>query len=316
MMHMAEQIRIISDTAGIRLDAFLADETEYSRSRIQKLIETGNVITNGKLVKASYTVQDGDCITIHVPEVMDLSVQPENIPLDIIYDDESLCVVNKPQGMVVHPAPGHESGTLVNALMYHIKDLSSVGGVKRPGIVHRIDKMTSGLLVIAKNDSVHQALSEQFRSHSAGRQYICLVDGNIKDDLGTVDQPIGRSLKDRKKMAVVSDGRNAVTHWEVLERFKTNTLLRVRLETGRTHQIRVHMAYIHHPVTGDDVYGQNKKQLGLEGQALHGYHLHFEHPVTGRKMVFETPVPDYFIDALRKLGWSGSATEYETDGQL
>ncbi len=311
---MPEQLIIISEDAGIRLDAFLAAETDYSRNRIRALLDGGNVQVNGAGVKPSYKVQAGDSILLMVPDAEESDVEPEDIPLDVIYDDADLCVVSKPQGMVVHPAPGHESGTLVNALLFRVGDLSSVGGVKRPGIVHRIDRMTSGLLVVAKNDAVHRALSEQFREHTAGREYLAIVEGNLKEDCGTVDASVGRHPRDRKKMAVVENGRKAVTHWRVLERFQTHTLLHVSLETGRTHQIRVHMAYIHHPVAGDEVYGHGKNRLGLEGQALHGYRLHFRHPVLDREMAFEIPLPDYFVLALKKLGWKGDRDSFLSEG--
>jgi 23S rRNA pseudouridine1911/1915/1917 synthase len=220
-----------------------------------------------------------------------------------------LLVVDKPQGMVVHPAPGHPGGTLVNALLYHIGDLSGIGGELRPGIVHRIDKMTSGLLVVAKNDAAHRGLSEQFRNHTAHRSYIALVDGNIKQDDGTVDAPVARHLVDRKKMAIVPGGREAITHWQVAERYGQYTLLRLELETGRTHQIRVHMASLQHPVTGDDVYGRAKLPFGLKGQALHGYRLTFVHPESDDAMCFYAPPPEYFMTALKKAGGEQSAEE-------
>lgn len=304
------QSKIIIENGGMRIDAFLAETTEYSRSRIQSLIKDGFITVDAKNVKPNYVLRTGEYILIDPPEPASLDVAPQQIPLDIVYEDDDLCVINKPQDMVVHPAPGHADGTLVNALLYHFGSLSSVGGVLRPGIVHRIDRMTSGLLVVAKNDRVHQALSDQFRDHSAGREYLTIVNGNLREDSGTIDAPIGRHHSDRKRMAIVAGGREAVTHWKVLQRFGTHTLLRVTLETGRTHQIRVHMSSIHHPVAGDTVYGSQKPQLGLQGQALHGFKLHFVHPTTKNDMIFTTAMPAYFVSALRKLGWSGQAEDY------
>ena len=305
---------IIADDSGERIDLYLADCTGMSRNRIQSLIRDGHITAGQNRVKPNYRVREGDVIRIDHPEPEECPVEPEDIPIDIVYQDSGLCVVNKPQGMVVHPAPGNESGTLVNALLYHVQDLSSIGGVKRPGIVHRIDKMTSGLLVIAKNDQVHQALSAQFADHSAGREYIALVNGNLKEDSGTIDLPIGRHPVDRKKMAVTGDGKNAVTHWSVLERFGTHTLLHIALETGRTHQIRVHMAYIKHPVAGDSVYSSGENKLGLRGQALHGYALHFLNPTLQEDMRFEVPMPEYLMAALRYLGFQGDSSSFMRKG--
>ena len=305
---------LIAEADGVRIDSYLASETELSRNRLQNLIKDGLVTVNGDPVKPNYLIHAGDLVRICDLVREDYDVEPENIPIDIIYEDEDLCVVNKPQGMVVHPAPGHTSGTLVNALLYHIRDLSTIGGIKRPGIVHRIDRMTSGLLVVAKNDRAHQNLSMQFADHSAGRKYLAIVNGNIREDRGTVNEPIGRHRTDRKKMSVREDGKPAVTNWRVLRRFTTHTLIEAELETGRTHQIRVHMAFIKHPVTGDDVYGSGKNTLGLSGQALHGYFLHFVHPTKNEEMKFEVPLPEYFLRALKKLGWEPSGdglTVYE-----
>lgn len=290
-----------------RLDRYLATASGLSRSQIQRLIRDGAVLVNGAPVKANHVVAAGDAVLLRRPEPVPIDAAPEEIPLDIVYEDTDICVINKPQGLVVHPAPGHTGGTLVNGLLHHFGTLSTIGGALRPGIVHRIDRMTSGLLVVAKNDAAHQALTEQFKTHAARRTYIALVDGNLREDHGIVEENIGRHRTDRKRMAVVSDGRAAVTRWEVLERFRTHTLLRISLETGRTHQIRVHMAYIHHPVTGDDVYGSARRQLGLEGQALHGYRLHLLHPSTAIEQEFRAPLPAYFIAALQKLGWDGEA---------
>lgn len=284
-----------------RVDAFLAENTELSRTRVQALIKDDHVRVNGKTVKPNALLQSGDSVEMIIPEVQSSEIIPENIPIDIIYEDDALIVLNKPQGLVVHPSAGHESGTLVNGLLYHVHDLSGIGGVERPGIVHRIDRMTSGLLVIAKNDSVHIALSEQFATHTAGREYLAIVHGGFSEISGIVDAPIGRSDKDRKKMAVVRSGKPAVTHWELIERLGDYSFMKMVLETGRTHQIRVHMAYIHHPLAGDDVYGTGRNNLGLEGQALHGYKLHFKHPVLNREMNFYAPLPDYFVTALKRL---------------
>ena len=305
-----ETILLIAETEASRIDAYLAANTDLTRSKIQKLIKDGAVALNGKACKASSAVCAGDSIRILVPETDgDRLPEPENIPLDVVYEDDDLAVINKPKGMVVHPAPGNSSGTLVNALLYRFQTLSGAGGEVRPGIVHRIDRMTSGLLVVAKNDFAHEALARQFAEHTAHREYLCLVHGNLKEDSGTVDAPIGRHKTDRKRMAVTEDGRRAVTHWHVLERFGTETLLDVRLETGRTHQIRVHMAYIKHPILGDEVYGSPAPKLGLNGQALHGYRLTFSHPRTGETMSFTAPLPDDFITAIVRLG--GSVPEPE-----
>ena len=305
-----ETILLIAETEASRIDAYLAANTDLTRSKIQKLIKDGAVALNGKACKASSAVCAGDSIRILVPETDgDRLPEPENITLDVVYEDDDLAVINKPKGMVVHPAPGNSSGTLVNALLYRFQTLSGADGEIRPGIVHRIDRMTSGLLVVAKNDFAHEALARQFAEHTAHREYLCLVHGNLKEDSGTVDAPIGRHKTDRKRMAVTEDGRRAVTHWHVLERFGTETLLDVRLETGRTHQIRVHMAYIKHPILGDEVYGSPAPKLGLNGQALHGYRLTFSHPRTGETMSFTAPLPDDFTTAIVRLG--GSVPEPE-----
>ena len=305
---MPEQESILCGTSG-RLDSFVAAETELSRTQAQRLIREGAILLNGKAVKPNVTVAAGNLVDIIYPDPVETDVLPENIPLDILYEDEDLLVVNKPQGMVVHPAPGHESGTLVNALIYHIQDLSGIGGELRPGIVHRIDRMTSGLLVVAKNDMAHRALSDQFRDHSAHRSYAALVDGNIREESGKVDAPLARHPVDRKRMAIVPGGREAVTHWQVVARYGQYTLLQIELETGRTHQIRVHLYSMQHPVTGDDVYGREKRPFGLIGQALHGYRLTFRHPKNGEQMVFYAPLPDYFMIALTKAGEKENAGE-------
>ena len=298
-----ETILLIAETEAARIDAYLALNTELSRSKLQKLIRSGVVEQNGKPCKPNAQVRIGDAIRIvdDAPQP-DALPEPENIPLSIVYEDADLAVIHKPKGMVVHPAPGNETGTLVNALLYHFQTLSGMGGQTRPGIVHRIDRLTSGLLVVAKNDAAHEALARQFALHTAHREYLCLVSGNLKEDSGTIDAPIGRHKTDRKRMAVTPDGRSAVTHWRVLERFGTETLLDVRLETGRTHQIRVHMAYLKHPILGDEVYGSPAPKLGLVGQALHGYRLTFVHPRTGETMTFTAPLPEDFETALKRLG--------------
>lgn len=298
---MPEQERVLCDK-NARLDAFVASETDLSRTQAQRMIREGVILLNGKQAKPNALVTTGDLVDITYPDPIETDVLPEDIPLDILYEDEDLLVLNKPQGMVVHPSAGHESGTLVNALLYHIHDLSGIGGEKRPGIVHRIDRMTSGLLVVAKNDAAHRTLSDQFRDHSAHRSYTALVDGNIRQDAGIVDAPLARHPVDRKRMAIVQGGREAVTHWRVAARYGQYTLLQIELETGRTHQIRVHMASLQHPVTGDDIYGREKRPFGLLGQALHGYRLTFCHPKSSERMTFYAKLPDYFMSAIQKAG--------------
>ena len=270
---------------------------------MQKLIENGLVTVNGKAVKSNYKLRKGDILEVEIPDPEPLEIEAEDIPLDIIYEDKDVVIVNKPQGMVVHPAPGHYNGTLVNALMYHCKDdLSGINGQMRPGIVHRIDKDTSGVLMIAKSDAAHNSLAQQLAVHSITRKYYAVVCGNIKEDSGTVDKPIGRNPKDRKKMAVVQGGRRAVTHYRVLERFGGKyTLIEAQLETGRTHQIRVHMASLGHPLLGDTVYGSEKQPFKLQGQVLHAKVLGFNHPSDGRYVEFESPLPEYFEKLLTKL---------------
>ena len=299
-----KEIIIVPDIPSDRIDKIIPVlYDELSRSSAQQLIEDGLVLVNGAVCNKKTTVKCGDEIEITLPEPTVLSVDAENIPLDIVYEDEHLLVVNKPKGMVVHPAAGNYNGTLVNALMYHCGDsLSGINGVIRPGIVHRIDKDTSGLLVVAKTDTAHRGLAEQIKEHSFTRIYNTVVVGNIKDDKGTIDAPIGRHPKDRKKQAVTDkNSKNAVTHYEVLERFNGFTLLKVTLETGRTHQIRVHMAYRGNPVAGDAVYGNPKKTYGLEGQCLNASTIGFIHPVTGEYLEFTTELPEYFKDFLRRI---------------
>lgn len=292
------------EDVGTRIDVFLAENMEnLSRSGVQKLIEDGHIQLNGGKVKANYKLREKDIIDLQIPDVKEVEILPENIPLDILYEDKDVIVVNKPQGMVVHPAPGHISGTLVNALMYHCGDeLSGINGEKRPGIVHRIDKDTSGVLMIAKNDAAHQSLAAQLAEHSITRKYNAVVFNGFNEDTGTVNQPIGRNPQDRKKMAVTEKhSRHAVTHYRVLERLEKFTLIEAQLETGRTHQIRVHMTYIGHPLLGDLVYGPKKQPFSLEGQALHARVLGFIHPTTGEYMEFEAPLPPHFAALLERL---------------
>lgn len=294
----------LEDNKGDRIDKFLSESsTRFSRSSIAKIIEDGGVEVNGSLVSKNYKCKTNDKIVVRIPKVKPLDVIAENIPLDIVYEDRDLLVVNKPKGMVVHPAAGNYSGTLVNALLYHCgASLSGINGVMRPGIVHRIDKDTSGLLIVAKNDISHSGLARQIKEHSFSREYECIVHGNIKEDSGTVHRPIGRNTKDRKKMAVTyKNSKDAVTHFSVIKRYGNFTHIRCRLETGRTHQIRVHMAYIGHPVAGDEVYGPKKVQKGLSGQCLHAKHIGFVHPRTGIWLEFESDLPDYFTAFLNKL---------------
>lgn len=294
-----EQELIITE-AGSRLDKALADLTDLSRSQANDEIKKGGVLVNGKPAKAKYAVKVGDVITYQLPEEEVLDYLPEDLPLDIVYQDEAVAVVNKPQGMVVHPSAGHASGTLVNALLYHIKDLSTINGVVRPGIVHRIDKDTSGLLMIAKNDQAHQALAEELKAKKSLRKYLAIVHGNLPTDRGVIEAPIGRSDKDRKKQAVMAKGKPALTRFQVLERFGAYSLVELTLETGRTHQIRVHMAYIGHPVAGDPVYGPRKTLTG-QGQFLHAQTLGFTHPISGEELVFTAPAPAIFQETLEKL---------------
>lgn len=294
---------IDSENSGVRIDKFLtASDIGLTRTALQKLIDDENVTVNDKSVAKNYKLKNGDKVEVDVPEPVTLDVLPQNIPVEIVYEDSSLLVVNKPKGMVVHPAVGNPDGTLVNALLYHCAGrLSSINGVIRPGIVHRIDKNTSGLLMIAKTDEAHNFLAAQIKEHSFTREYEAVVVGHFKDKKGTVDAPIGRSKIDRKKMCVTDyNSKNAVTHYEVLDEFGQYSLVRFRLETGRTHQIRVHCAYVGHAVLGDDVYGKAFK--GLDGQCLHAKKIGFIHPVTKEYMEFESELPEYFVWVLNKLG--------------
>ena len=290
---------VITDQTG-RIDKVLTTlEPEITRSQLKNLINDEHVTVNGQPVKPKYKVQAGDKISLVKPEPQSLELTPENIPLDIVYEDDDVIVVNKPQGMVVHPAPGHPDHTLVNALLYH-SPLSTINGTFRPGIVHRIDKDTSGLLMVAKNDLAHQSLAEQLRNKTNKREYLALVYGQIKEDEGTIDAPLGRNPQDRKKQAVVKGGRHAVTHFKVIKRYDNFTLVKCILETGRTHQIRVHMKYIGHPLVGDPLYGP-RKVIGKNGQFLHAALLGFKHPRTGKEMVFKAPLPENFQKMLDKL---------------
>ena len=299
---MTRMLTAATEHAGVRLDAFLSADGALTRSQAARLIAEGRVRVNGKPAAKSARLSGGETVTVDVPQLRETALPPQDIPLDVVYEDDDVIVVNKPTGLVVHPAPGHPDGTLVNALLHHCGDsLSGIGGEKRPGIVHRIDRDTSGLIIAAKNDAAHLALSAQLKDHSLSRTYECLVTGNMKQDSGTVDAPIGRSSADRKKMAVVPTGRRAVTHWEVVARYPGVTHLRCRLETGRTHQIRVHMAHIGHPILGDTVYGAKKPVPGLTGQCLHATGLRFIHPRTGEPVELHCPLPPEFTAMLQKL---------------
>ena len=298
------KIVIITQESADRIDALLAQNVpELTRSAAQRLLEAGAVSVDGRVVKKNHKCSAGERIELILPETQETELRPQDIPLDIVYEDEDVVVVNKPRGMVVHPAPGHPDATLVNALMYHCGDsLSGIGGEKRPGIVHRIDKDTSGLLIAAKNDAAHLHLSAQLADRSLSRVYEAVVRGNFREERGTVNAPIGRHPTDRKKMAVTDkNSRAAVTHWEVIARYRGYTHIRCRLETGRTHQIRVHMAHIGHPLLGDQVYGAPSPDKGLEGQCLHARELKFIHPRTGEPMRIQTELPPYFLDVLNKL---------------
>lgn len=297
--------KIEQENSSIRIDSFISKQLpELSRSRVSNLIEQENILVNNKPTKSSYKVKIGDLIDINIPELKKISAEPENIFLDIVYEDNDLIIINKPKGLVTHPAPGTKDGTVVNALLYHIKNLSGIGGALRPGIVHRLDKDTSGLLMVAKNDFAHQNLSAQIQTKEAKRFYKALVIGNLTDDTGVINQPIDRNPRDRKKMAVVKDGREAITYWKVLERYNQFTLLELELKTGRTHQIRVHLAYIKHGIVGDEVYGPDiKVPVKLNGQALHAFKLILKHPRTNEEMTFLAEEPEEFkklLDYMRK----------------
>ena len=288
---------------GKRLDIYIAENfNELSRTMIKKLIESNNILVNDKSEKVSYKVQANDNISIDIPEAKETKLKAQEIPLDIIYEDSDIIVINKPKGMVVHPANGNPDGTLVNAILSICKNsLSGIGGELRPGIVHRLDKDTSGLIIVAKNDKAHINMSEQIKERNVKKTYIALVRGNVPEEEATINMPIGRSTKDRKKMAVTKNGKQAITHFKVLKRYSKYTLLEIKIETGRTHQIRVHMAEIGYPVVGDAVYSNGKNEFGIEGQMLHAYKLEFMHPITNKDMELTAPLPQYFEEILKKL---------------
>lgn len=297
-----ERIIITENEAGMRADVALAQLLEITRSNMQKLLEEGRAVRGQKVIKSNYRVKVGEEILVNLPEPQPLDVQPEDIPLDIIYEDDDVVVVNKARGMVVHPAAGNYNGTLVNALLYHCKNLSGINGVIRPGIVHRLDKDTSGIMICAKNDSAHLSLSEQIQSKTAQRTYLAVVRGNVKNDSGIIETQIARDKNDRKKMAVVTEGgRQAITEYEVAERFGKYTVVKCRLKTGRTHQIRVHMEYLGYPLVGDPKYSPMKTPFAINGQALHSLTLSFTHPRTGERLTFEAPLPEDMKKILTRL---------------
>lgn len=299
-----DELHLVSDISEERIDKFLCANLDgLSRSYIQKLLKDGNITVGGQKVKANYKLSASDEITVLIPQPETLDILPEDIPLDILYEDDDILIVNKPKGMVVHPSPGHYSHTLVNAIMYHCKgNLSGINGVIRPGIVHRIDMNTTGSLLICKNDNAHQIMADQLKEHAITRKYHAIVHGNLKEDEGTINAPIGRHPVDRKKMSTKApNGRHAVTHYRVLERFGNYTYIECRLETGRTHQIRVHMSSIGHPILGDEVYGPAKCPFKLQGQTLHAKILGICHPSTGEYMEFDAPLPEYFLSLLERL---------------
>ena len=294
---------INKELAGNRIDKTLPNlDKNLTRVMSQKLIEQGNVKVNGKNVKTSYKLNENDKVEVEIPEVKEVSIEAQDIPVEVLYEDNDIIVVNKPKGLVVHPANGNLDGTLVNALMKICKGtLSGIGGEIRPGIVHRLDKDTSGVLIVAKNDKAHLALCKQIKNREVKKTYLALTRGIIKENEATINMPIGRSTTDRKKMAVVKTGKEAITHFKVLERFKENTLLEINLETGRTHQIRVHLSQIGYPIVGDMVYSNGKNKFGVQGQMLHAWKIKFMHPITGKEMEIEAPLPPYFKDVLEKL---------------
>lgn len=297
-----ETVTAEAEDAGTRADVFLAAKLGVSRSNMQKLLEDGRVKRGEKIIKANYKVRAGEMFVVDIPEPEPIEAVPENIPLDIIYEDDDVVVLNKARGMVVHPAPGNYTGTLVNALLYHCSNLSGINSAIRPGIVHRLDKDTSGIMIVAKNDAAHISLSQQIQSKTAVRTYLAVVRGNIKTDSGTIETQIARDKTDRKKMAVVKEGgRDAITDYEVLERFGKYTLVRCRLRTGRTHQIRVHMEYLGYPLVGDPKYSPMKTPFGIKGQALHSHTLEFRHPRTGERMKFEAPLPEDMHKIITRL---------------
>ena len=292
-----------NEAQGKRLDKYVTEQnTEITRTAVQRLIDEKNILVNGKEQKASYKVNENDVVEVEIPEPKKIEIKAEDIPIEVIYEDSDIIVVNKPKGMVVHPGNGNVDGTLVNAIMAKCEgSLSGIGGEIRPGIVHRIDKDTSGLLIVAKNDKAHVNLSEQIKEHKVKKTYIALVRGVVKENEATIDMPIGRSKTDRKKMAVCKDGKNAVTHIKVLKRWEHYTLLQVNIETGRTHQIRVHLSYIGYPIIGDYTYSNGKNEFGVVGQCLHAQKLEFKHPITNKIMELEAPLPEYFQEIIQKL---------------
>lgn len=299
---MLKLIHVEENDVGKRIDSYLASNTESSRVTIQRLIENEKVLVNGKKTKDSYKIQFNDEITIEEEKLKKIELKAQDIPVEILYEDNDIIVVNKPKGMVVHPANGNLDGTLVNAVIAICKDsLSGIGGEIRPGIVHRLDKDTSGAIIVAKNDKAHINLSEQIKNHQVEKTYIALVKGFVKENEATINMPIGRSTKDRKKMAVNKNGKNAVTHFKVIERFRNYTLLEVKIETGRTHQIRVHLSEIGYPIVGDTVYSNGKNEWNIEGQCLHAKSLKFKHPITGKEMFIEAPLPEYFKNVILEL---------------
>ena len=292
----------VNDESKKRIDAYLAEKTDYSRVTIQRLIDEKKITVNGKNIKASYKVQLDDDIEIEEVEAKEISLKAQDIPVDVLYEDNDIIVINKPKGMVVHPANGNPDGTLVNAVMAICKDsLSGIGGEIRPGIVHRLDKDTSGVIIVAKNDKAHINLSEQIKNHEVEKTYIAIVRGSIPENEATINMPIGRSTKDRKKMAVTKSGKNAVTHFKVLKRHNNYTLVEVKIETGRTHQIRVHLAEIGFPIIGDTVYSNGKNEWGVEGQCLHAKSIRFKHPITNQEMFIEAPLPEYFENIIKEF---------------
>ena len=300
---MSDNVKILKvvDASGVRVDVFLSEKLELTRSHIKKICDDGGVSVNGKQVKSNKQLKDGDEISVMIPEVKNLDVEPENIPIKIVYQDDDLAVIDKPQGMTVHAGNGTSGNTLVNALLYHLDNLSGINGVIRPGIVHRIDKNTSGLLVVAKNDNAHVKLASQIEKKTCRRIYVALLEGVLKVDSGTIDTFIGRNPKDRTKMAVLSSGRQAVTDFKVLKRYANYTLCEFSLRTGRTHQIRVHAKHIGHPVVGDKEYGYKNQKFNLDGQLLHAKKLEFVHPTKGEKVTFESQIPEYFERILKSI---------------
>ena len=298
-----EKVVVEENTQKKRIDSYIVDKNiNLSRTAIKRLLDEGKILVNGKKQKPSYKPEVGDIITIEIPEPEEVELKPQDIPIDVIYEDKDIIVVNKPKGMVVHPANGNPDGTLVNAILAKCKDsLSGIGGEIRPGIVHRLDKDTSGLLIIAKNDQAHINMSKQIQDRKVIKKYIALVKGVIGENTATIDMPIARSTKDRKKMAVDPNGKEAITHYKVLQRYDKYTLLEIKIDTGRTHQIRVHMSYIGHPVVGDMQYSNGKNEFGIEGQMLHSKYLEFDHPITGKRLKLEAPLPEYFEQVLKEL---------------